>query len=158
MQEGDLYSGRRCISENVKRRRRETLLSHSTHPGYLVEGGVTSRTRRFRHCTEPLVVGRPYVDGNFGRPAPNTLRNQQWAWVFSWNAFGVQPDALLAEGQEADNSQRIVTLLERALEPLVRRIAPRPRELIAQLSDVGHDFGIPRVERVGRGLREKRDA
>ncbi|MEY4857075.1 MAG: hypothetical protein RLZZ97_1905 [Gemmatimonadota bacterium] len=34
----------------------------------------------------------------------DTFRNQQRAWVFSSNAFGVQQDALLAEGQEADNS------------------------------------------------------
>ncbi len=34
----------------------------------------------------------------------DTFRNQQRAWVFSSNAFGVQQDALLAEGEEADNS------------------------------------------------------
>ncbi len=34
----------------------------------------------------------------------DTFRNQQRAWVFSSNAFGVQQDALLAEGQDADDS------------------------------------------------------
>lgn len=34
----------------------------------------------------------------------DTFRNQQRAWVFSSNAFGVQQDALLAEGEDPDDS------------------------------------------------------